>query len=151
MLFVKKIKILALVPIAIGICVLAVACKKKAQKVQDNGVPYTPINIVIYPGDPLNYKIQTAGGWMYFNGGNSGLIVYRKTTTDFVVFDRTSTYLPDDFNARVKVQADNFTLKDTVSGSKWQIVDAAVISGPATSPLRMYNNTYDGNALRITN
>lgn len=147
MLFTKKIKII----LAVGLCVLAVACKKKAQKVQDNGVPYVPINMVIYPNDPMNFKIQTPGGWMYFSGGNSGLIVYRKTTTEFVVLDRTSTYLPDDYNARAKVQSDAFTCKDTVSGSKWQIVDAAVISGPATSPLRMYSNSYDGNALRITN
>jgi hypothetical protein len=151
MLFTKNIKIVSLVLI----CVLAVACKKKAQKVQDNGVPYTPMNIVIYPGDPLNYKIQAAGGWMYFSGGNDGLIVYRKTATnspnDFVVLDRTSTYSPDDYNARVKVQSDAFTLKDTISGSKWRIYDGGVISGPATSPLRMYTNTYDGNALRITN
>ncbi len=147
MFLAKKIKII----LAVSICVLAVACKKKAQKVQDNGVPYTPINIVIYPGDPLNFKIQTPGGWMYFNGGVSGLIVYRKTAGEFVVLDRTSTYLPDDVGARVKVQSDAFTCKDTISGSKWQIFDGAVMTGPATSPLRLYNNTYDGNALRITN
>lgn len=147
MLFIKKIKIILLVLI----CVLAVACKKKAQRVQDNGVPYTPINIVIYPNDPLNFKIQTPGGWMYFSGGAGGLIVYRKTTSEFVVLDRTSTYLPDDYGARVKVQSDAFTCKDTISGSKWQIVDGVVMEGPATLPLRLYNNTYDGNALRITN
>lgn len=147
MLFTKKIKIIS----AVLICVLAVACKKKAQPVQDNGVPYVPMNIVIYPGDPLNFKIQTPGGWMYFNGGAGGLIVYRKTTTEFVVLDRTSTYDPDNYNARVKVQADAFTCKDTISGSKWQIIDGAVIAGPATMPLRLYNNTFDGNALRITN
>jgi len=85
MFFTKKIKII----LAVLICVLAVACKKKAQKVQDNGVPYTPINIYIYPGDPNNFKIQTPGGWMYFNGGTGGLIVYRKTAGEFVVLDRT--------------------------------------------------------------
>ncbi|MBP7809492.1 MAG: hypothetical protein KA163_09380 [Bacteroidia bacterium] len=147
MLFTKKIKIIS----AVLICVLAVACKKKATPVQDNGVPYVPINVVIYPNDPLNFKIQTPGGWMYFSGGAGGLIVYRKSTTEFTVLDRTSTYLPDDFNARVKVQSDAFSCKDTISGSKWQIVDGAIMNGPATLPLRLYNNTYDGNALRITN
>ncbi len=147
MLFAKKIKIISVVLL----CVLAVACKKKAQKVQDNGVPYVPINITIYPNDPLNFKIQTPGGWMYFSGGANGLVVYRKTSTEFVVLDRTSTYLPDDYNARVKVQSDAFTLKDTISGSKWQIIDGVVMSGPATLALRLYNNSYDGNALKITN
>jgi hypothetical protein len=147
MLFTKKIKIVSLALI----CLLAVACKKKAQKVQDNGVPYVSFSMVIYPNDPLNFKIQTPGGWMYFSGGNDGLIVYRKTVTEFVVLDRTSTYAPDDYNSRVKVQSDAFTCKDTVSGSKWQIVDGAVMAGPATAALRIYPNSYDGNALRITN
>lgn len=147
MLFAKKIKIISVVLI----CVLAVACKKKAQKVQDNGVPYVPINITIYPNDPLNFKIQTPGGWMYFSGGANGLIVYRKTAGEFVVLDRTSTYDPNNFDARVKVQPDAFTCKDTISGSKWQIVDGAIMNGPATLPLRLYSNNYDGNALRISN
>lgn len=149
MLFIKKIKIVSLVLI----CVLAVACKKKATPVQDNGVPYVPINIVIYVNDPLNFKLQTPGGWMYFSGGAGGLIVYRKTGTECVVLDRTSTYLPDDYNARVKVQSDAFTCKDTISGSKWQIIDGIVMSGPATLALRVYNNTFDSGSgtLRISN
>lgn len=146
MFFTKKIKIIS----AVVICLLAVACKK-AQQNNNNNVPYTPVNLTIYPNDPLNFKIQTPGGWMYFNGGVNGLIVYRKTTTDFVVIERTSTYDPNNFNARVKVQSDNFTCKDTISGSKWQIVDGAVTSGPATLPLKLYTNTYDGNALKIYN
>jgi hypothetical protein len=146
-LFIKKIKIIS----AVLICVLAVACKKKATPVQDNGIQNVPVNIVIYPNDPLNNKIQTPGGWMYFNGGVFGIIVYRKTTTEFVVLERASTYHPDNYDARVKVQADAFTLRDTISGSKWQIFDGAVINGPANLPLKLYNNSYDGNALRITN
>src|SRR5688572_32609450 len=100
MLFIKNIKIV----LAVVICILAVACKKKATPVQDNGVPYTPVNIVIYPNDPLNFKLQAPGGWMYFSGGVNGIIVYRKTTTEFVALDRTSTYDPDNFDARVEVQ-----------------------------------------------
>jgi len=147
MFSIKKIQILLLALT----CVMAAACKKKATPVQDNGIDYVPVNIVIYPGDPLNYKIQTPGGWQYFSGGVAGIIVYRKTTTEFVALERASTYYPDNFEARVKVQADAFTLRDTISGSKWQIFDGAVVAGPATLPLRIYNSTYDGTALRIIN
>lgn len=146
MFFTKNIKIIS----AALICLLAVSCKK-ANENNNSNVPYTPINLTIYPNDPLNFKIQTPGGWMYFNGGVNGIIVYRKTATDFVVLERTSTYDPNTFEARVKVQSDNFTCKDTISGSKWQIVDGAVTAGPATLPLKLYTNTYDGNALKIYN
>jgi len=127
-------------------------CKKKKKTVQDN-LPYQTVNITIYPNDPLNFKIQSVGGWMYINGGVNGIIVYRKTPNDFVALERTSTYLPNDAGAAVKVQSDNFTLKDTVSNSKWQIMDGAVLSAPATQSLRLYNTLYDNGtgALYIRN
>lgn len=131
-------------------------CKKKNKPVQDN-IAYQTVNITMYPNDPL-YSIQlgAVGGWVYINGGVNGIIVYRKTTTnssaDFVAIERTSTALPDDPKALVKVQSDNFTLKDTISGSKWQIIDGAVMSGPATQNLRLYNAVFDGiNTLTIRN
>ena len=131
------------------------ACKKKSKTVQYN-IPYQTVNLTLYPNDPLNFKIQVVGGWMYVNGGINGIIVYRKTATnsptDFVAIERTSTSLPDDPYAKVKVQSDNFTLKDTISGSKWQIIDGALISGPATQSLRQYSAVFDGvNTLTIRN
>jgi hypothetical protein len=123
-------------------------CKKKNQTVQDN-IAYQTVNITLYPNDPLYFKLQTAGGWVYINGGVNGIIVYRKTTTnsptDFVALERTSTAIPDNPDAKVKVQTDNFTLKDTISNSKWQIIDGGLISGPATQNLRSYNAIFDGN------
>jgi hypothetical protein len=148
----RKISILIL-PIFL---VLFAFCKKKNTKVEDN-IAYQTVNVTIYPNDPLYFKLQTAGGWVYYdNAGVNGIIIYRKTTTnssaDFVAIERTSTALPNDPDARVKVQADNFTLKDTISGSKWQIVDGAVMTGPAIQNLRLYNAVYDGiNTLTIRN
>ena len=131
------------------------SCKKKSQTVQDN-IAYQTVNITLYPNDPLYFKLQMAGGWVYINGGVNGIIVYRKTTTnspnDFIAIERTSTALPDDPNAKVKVQSDNFTLKDTISGSTWQIFDGGLIAGPATQNLRQYNAIFDGiNTLTIRN
>ncbi len=120
-------------------------CKKKKKTVQDD-LPYQTVNITIYPNDPLNFKIQSVGGWMYINGGVNGIIVYRKTQNDFVALERTSTYLPNESAAAVKVQSDNFTLKDTISNSKWQIIDGAVLSAPATQSLRLYSTLYDNGA-----
>ena len=123
----------------------AVSCKKKAKPVQDN-IPYQTVNVTIYPNDPLYFKLGTVGGWVYIRGGVNGIIVYRKAQNsgaDFVAIERTSTQLPDNSDAAVKVQSDNFTLKDTISGSRWQIVDGTVISGPAQLPLRLYSAFYE--------
>jgi hypothetical protein len=133
-------------------CVLLVfSCKKKT--IQDP-IPFQNVNVTIYPNDPLNFKIQVVGGWMYYNGaGVNGLIIYRKTNVganDFIALDRTSTYLPDNASAKVKVQLDNFTLKDTISGSKWQIIDGSVLLGPATLPLKQYYTNYDSGTGALT-
>lgn len=143
-----------LLSLIITFSLLFVSCNKKnkaAQNQANNPVPYVPVDITIYPNDPLNFKIQGIGGWQYFNGGLNGLVVYRKSTQEFVAIERTSSYYPDNAAAKVKVQSDNFTLRDTISNSKWQIVDGAVINGPAEWPLRLYSTNYDGNVLRIKN
>ena len=120
-------------------------CKKKTTAVVDN-IPYQTVNINLYPNDPLNFKIQAVGGWIYITGGVNGIIVYRQTMTgssDFIAIERTSTYLPNDAGAKVKVLSDNFTLKDTVSGSKWQLNNGAVMTGPASLALKQYQAIYD--------
>ena len=142
-----------LVLLIITFCVILVSCKKKtqAQPAQNNPVPYVPIDITLYPNDPLNFTLQGIGGWKYISGGINGIIVYRKSQEEFVAIERTSSHLPDNAAAKVKVQNDNFTLRDTVSGSKWQIYDGTVTNGPATWALRLYGTTFDGNVLRIKN
>ncbi|MCA6435159.1 MAG: hypothetical protein IM600_13115 [Bacteroidetes bacterium] len=129
-------------------------CKKKkaTQPQANNPVPYIPIDFVIYPNNPTYFPIQSIGGWMYMNNvGINGIVIYRKSNEEFVVLERTSSYLPDNPYARVKVQQNNFDLKDTISGSKWRIFDGEVTEGPASWPLRRYGAAYDGNSLRIVN
>lgn len=143
-----------LVLVIITICMIFVSCKKKTQPtqvVQNNPVPSVPVDISIYPGDPLNFSLQGIGGWKYIAGGINGIIIYRKSQDEFVALERSSSYYPNNSLAKVKVQQDNFSCRDTISGSKWQIVDGALINGPATWPLRLYGTTYDGNVLRIRN
>jgi hypothetical protein len=134
--------------------VINVACKKKSQNqsLNNNPVPSVPVNVILYPSDPLYFKIQAIGGWIYFNNvGINGIIIYRKSNQEFVAIERTSSYLPNNSGALVKVQSDNFSCRDTVSNSKWQIIDGTIIQGPATWPLRLYGTTYDGNKLTIFN
>lgn len=88
---------------------------------------------------------------MYLNGGINGIILYRKSEQEFIALERTSTVYTDNPAAKAIVQNDNFTCKDTISGSKWQIFDGAVVQGPAEWPLRQYGTSYDGNVLRVRN
>lgn len=129
------------------------ACKKKKTTPTPNyPIQNVPVNVTIYPNDPTNFKLQAIGGWQYYNGaGINGLIIYRKNPTEFVVLERTSPENPNVAASAVKVQSDNFTLRDTIKNARWQIVDGAVMNSSATWPLKQYGNTYDGNALVIRN
>ncbi len=128
------------------------ACKKKTEPVQQYPVPNVPVNIVLYPNDATNFKIQAVGGWMYVSGaGHQGLIIYRKTPEQFVAIERASPENPNIAASAVKVQSDNFTLRDTVKNARWQIVDGEVMNSSSKWPLRLYATSYDGNALRVAN
>lgn len=129
------------------------ACKKKkpAESVKDHPVPSVPVEINVFPNDPINFKLQNPGGWIYVEGGINGIVLYRKSEEEFVAVERTSSHLPDDPKAKAWVMSDNFNLRDTVSGSRWRIFDGTVVEGPAEWPLRLYGTSYNGTSVRIVN
>jgi len=140
--------------VIITFCMILMSCKKKTQPVQtvqNNPVPSVFVDITMYPNDPLNFSIQGIGGWKYIAGGINGIILYRKSQEEFIAVERTSSFYPNNPSAKVKVQPDNFSVRDSISGSKWQIIDGTVTNGPATWPLRLYGTTFDGTVLRIRN
>lgn len=146
----KMIRILVLV--VSSVLVLVSGChKKKTQNASNNPVPYVPVSLTLYPNDPLNFKIQSIGGWIYTNGGINGIVVYRKSDQEFVAIERSSSQLPSNPRAKVYVLGDNFTLLDSISTSKWRIFDGSVTQGPAQWGLRLYGTTFDGSTLRISN
>jgi hypothetical protein len=138
--------------VLITILFMGFACKKKQTKNNvNNPIPYVPVQITIYPNDPLNFKIQAIGGWMYWSGGINGIVIYRKSDQEFVALERTSPQLPNNPAAKAQVMSDNFTLRDTISGSRWRIFDGSVTQGPSEWGLQLYGTTFDGNVLRIRN
>lgn len=142
----KKIVLITLV-----FFTLFYSCKKKSTNASENPVPSVPVNLTVYPNDPLNFKLQAIGGWIYINGGINGIILYHKSPQEFIAIERTSSYLPDNPSAKVVVMSDNFTCRDTISDSRWQIIDGTVTKGPAQWGLRLYGTTFDGNVLKIKN
>ena len=92
---------------------LLISCKRnKTQPLVNHPVPSVHVNVTIYPNDPLNFRIQAIGGWIYFNAGINGIIIYRKSNEEFIALERTSPHLPNDTAARVYVTKDNFSLLD---------------------------------------
>ncbi len=124
------------------------SCKKKNQS-----VPYVPVDIYLNISLPAYVNLSGVGGWTYVTGGSKGLIVYRQTLDNFMVYDRHCTYNVDAPCGAATVDSSNVTISCTCDGSKYQIYDGAVIQGPATFGLKQYSSSYDeyNNTLHIFN
>jgi nitrite reductase/ring-hydroxylating ferredoxin subunit len=127
--------------------VFAIACNKGPVHV----IPDVPVNIYIYPNDPLFFDLQAVGGWVYVSGGYRGILVYRKTFDEFVAYDRACPSAPDG-SCRATVELNNITLLCDCDSTRYQLYDGFQVSGPGGGiPLKTYRTTFDGNALHIYN
>lgn len=122
--------------------------------IKDNSssIPYVPVNLIIYVSDPSFINLNPIGGWIYYNGGSRGLIIFRKSPDEFAVYDRHCTYQPEKPCGRTVVDSTNsFLAVDTCCSSRFLLIDGSVNRGPATLPLKRYNSNFDGNRLSIYN
>ncbi|MDX9750492.1 MAG: hypothetical protein RBT71_05380 [Flavobacteriales bacterium] len=118
---------------------------------QAGGVPPVPVHIEINVNNPSYADLAVTGGWLYLTGGSLGMIVYRKSPTEFVALDRHCPYQPAEL-CRVFVDESEVLAMDTLCcGSRFLIMDGSVVEGPAALNLHRYNTTFNGTILRIYN
>lgn len=127
-------------------CMLFSQCKKEQQ-----GVPYVYVNLVVYVNDPQNISLTTPGGWKYFGGGYRGLIVYRKSQSEFMIYDRACPVHPDESAAVITVDSSNILLKCPSCNSSFLFSDGSTAGGPAIIPLTHYPYIFDGTVLEVRN
>lgn len=130
-------------------CFVCNGCKKNSGN-NKSGVPSAPVDMYIYITS--NPSLNSPTGWAYINGGVRGILVYRKSSTDFMAYERNCTYKPSDACARINADAGGIFAIDTCCGSKFLMSDGSVNVGPATIPLTRYQATFDGtNTIHIFN
>ena len=137
--------------IRISGCLLAIlllfsACRDRNR----NRVPDVPVNIAINIYQPDFFNLTVPLGWVYVTGGSRGIIVYRKSETEFVALERHSPFQPED-NCAVTVNEDGTIITDPCSDSKWLISDGTIVQGPTAYPLVTYSTSYSNPILYITN
>lgn len=118
----------------------------------NNVVPYVYVNFYIEPNSLEYIDLNTTGNSIYVTGGNKGILIYRKTNAEFMAFDRTCTYDPDETEARIEIMEQGTPIGiDSLCGSKFLLHDGMPFDGPATIPLLQYRTTYDGLRLHVYN
>ncbi len=113
-------------------------------------VPYVPVNITIDIGLPSFFPLTVPSGWVYITGGSRGIIIYRKTESEFVAIERHSTFEVEK-QCAVAVLSDGIILDDPCSDSQWLIMDGSIVNGPTSAPLQLYHASYNPPYLTITN
>lgn len=115
-------------------------------------IPEVNVNFTIHPNDAQYAALNHVGGYMYFTGGVAGIIIYRLDVSTFLAYDRACPYDWDKSkDAWICVEESGLTLADAHCGSRFNILDGGVISGPAQFPLKTYKTRYDGMILRVYN
>jgi len=117
----------------------------------DDPIPYVPFqDVVINLTLPSNIGLASDGGYMYVNGGVRGLIIYRKTSTSYIAYERNCTYHPNEAGSTVDLQPQFQRMYDSFCGSAFRFEDGRPIEGPATRNLQQYQTTLSGTTLTIT-
>ncbi|HEX8514665.1 MAG TPA: hypothetical protein VF868_00595 [Bacteroidia bacterium] len=123
-------------------------CKKENN---NSNIENTPVDIYLYANNPSFVNLSVVGGWVYITGGVRGILVYRKSNSEFMAYDRNCTYQPNEPCATVVVDVSNIEAVDTCCHSRFSIYDGSVFQGPAAAPLKSYSTTYNGSVLHIYN
>lgn len=114
-------------------------------------IPYKKVDFTIYPNDVMYSRLNTYGGYEYFTGGVSGIVVFRLDGWTFMAYDRSCSFDWEQDGSWLYMDQSGIMLVDSLCGSLYNILDGSVISGPAIWPLRQYRTRYDGVQLRVYN
>ncbi len=121
------------------------------QTVDDIPIPFVDFqDIVINLSLPEYQALDIDKGSVLLNDGVRGIILYRESSTSYIAFERNCSFEPNSACATVKVHQSTFFMTDDCCGSNFSFQDGLPTSGPARSPLRIYETRLSGNTLTIT-
>ncbi len=106
---------------------------------------YEQINLNDFRYNALNL----VGGFAYIPGGVRGIILYRKSSNQYLAFERDCPYQPLDSCALVSVDSSTLFMIDTCCSSEFDF-DGNPIAGPARFPMLQYSIYKNGNFLTIS-
>lgn len=139
----KKLYLLFLI---ITILPLA-SCKKDKY----DPIPEPYVNFYLNISSTLYLNLTTVGGWENITGGYKGIIVYRKSTEEFMAFERACPHDWQVDSGYISVDATGLKMKCKSCQSEFLIIDGSVLSGPSKYSLKAYKTEYDGQYLHVYN
>jgi hypothetical protein len=127
---------------------LLVSCSRD---LSDDPVPYIPFNdIVINLNLPEYITLRSDGGYKEINGGVRGIILYRKSASVYLAYERNCTYRPNEACATVNVHNSGLFMTDPCCNSDFSFADGSPTNGVAWRALIRYRTQVDGLTLTVS-
>ncbi len=132
--------------IFIGVC----ACSTGPT---DDPIPVVPFaDLTINLSFPDYQSLAVDRGYKELGSlGVRGVILYRKSSTTYIAYERNCSYHPNDACATVNVHSSGLYMTDPCCGSSFSFTDGTPSGGLAWRPLRRYRTELIGSSLTITN
>ena len=124
------------------------SCK---QDLSDDGIPegFFP-DIILNLNLPEYNTLRIDGGVYHIpDKGVRGILVYRKSSTTYLAYERNCSFHPGDACATVDVHSSNLFMIDSCCGSSFGFDDGVPTGGVAWRPLRRYKTFLNGSDLTI--
>jgi len=151
-LMIKRHSSILLVVVCFLLIFSQVNCKKgDSSGDSQNQIPVVPVNITLNPNSTEYIQLNPVNGWETITGGYRGIIVFRKSATEFTAFERACPYDWTVTTARLTVDAGGTTATCPSCKSKFILIDGTPYQGPSHYPLKQYTTNYDGYLLYIYN
>ena len=128
--------------------VLFAGCSKQEKQ---NEIPVVQVNFVITPNSTEYIELNAVNGWVTLTGGYHGIIIFRKSLTEFMAFERACPYDWQETIARIDVEASGVTAVCPSCKSKFILLDGSPYEGPSPYTLKQYQTSFDGNQLYVYN
>ena len=123
-------------------------CSKEENK---NEIPVVAVNFVVNPNSTEYLELNAVNGWVAVTGGYRGIILFRKSLTEFMAYERACPYDWEMTDARIDVESSGITTICPHCKSKFILLDGSPYSGPSPYPLKQYQTSYDGTLLYVYN
>ncbi len=126
---------------------LFLGCKKQ----NNNPIPETYVSFYLNISSTLYLNLASVGGWENITGGYKGVVVYRKSSDEFMAFERACPYDWEIDSGYVSVDPSGLILKCKSCASEFLILDGSIVHGPSTLSLKQYKTEFDGQTLHVYN
>lgn len=131
------------------VCGLLLGCSRD---LSDDPIPIVPFaDLVINLSFPEYLSLAVDGGYKAIGSiGVRGVIVYRKSATTYLAYERNCSYRPNEAGSTVDINVTKLFMTDASCGSNFSFSDGTPTSGVAWRPLRQYRTELSGTSLTIT-